>query len=107
MNDLPELVSALTHDLLTVTRRPVGQGVGVYCIAPAAGINPATEPAIASGESSYGTQAPEAAPIAVVNAQPTAGTDPCASNEYKVETFSASPTGTARSDEVAFSIAVP
>ncbi len=107
-----ELVPTLTHGFLTVKRlsrepRPGELRMGVYCLAPAAGINPATEPAIASGESSFGRQAPEAAPVAVVNAQPAAEPDACASGEYKVETFLASPSGTSRSEEVAFSIAVP
>jgi hypothetical protein len=104
----PELVPQLTHEFEAVKRAETQPfAPGTYCLTPAAGINPGLEPAVVSGESSYGGELTEAAPVAVVNAQPTGGKYPCASDEYKVETFSASSSGTVRSSTVAFSIMVP
>ena len=73
---------------------------GVYCLAPAASINPAGEPAIVSGESSYSTSG--AVALAVLNSQHT----DCAASEFEVTTYDArSPSSP--SSNVGFAIAAP
>jgi hypothetical protein len=73
---------------------------GVYCLAPAAGIEPAKEPAIVSGETSYSS--PGVLPIATLDAKQSA----CASGEFEVSTYNAlSPSAPAAG--VAFAIVAP
>lgn len=73
---------------------------GVYCLAPAPGIDPASEPAMVSGESGYSTAG--AVPLAVLNATRSA----CSAGEFQVTTYDArSPS--APSATIAFAILAP
>jgi hypothetical protein len=100
----PHFVTGLTHEFVAVKRASAGQNI--YCLAAASPINAATEPAVVSGESAY-SETPGAVPFAVYNAQPTAGFYPCASNEYRVETYAATEGGMHTSTRAAFSVLVP
>jgi Collagen triple helix repeat (20 copies) len=79
---------------------------GIYCLAPATSINPATEAPVASGEAGY--SAPGVVPLAVVYArQPEASCNP---NELEVKTYNlalGTPSASAPSEGVAFTIIVP
>jgi hypothetical protein len=73
---------------------------GTYCLAPAASINPAGEPAIVTGESSYSTGGTIA--LAVLNAQ----RQDCATGEFEVVTYDVrSPSSP--SSSAGFAIAAP
>ena len=73
---------------------------GVYCLAPAPGIDPGSEPATVTGESSYSSAA--VTPLAVLNAQRSA----CSAGEFEVITYNAqSPSAPAAA--VGFAIVTP
>jgi hypothetical protein len=90
------LIAAQTSNFSSIRRA----STGTYCLAPIASINPASEPAIVTGESSYSTGG--AVPLAVLNAQRS----DCAANEFEVLTYDARST-TAPSSNVGFAIAAP
>jgi hypothetical protein len=73
---------------------------GIYCLAPAPPIEPAHEPAMVTGETSYSTGG--AVPIAVLNAQ---GKD-CSAGEFEVVTYDARTPATP-SSSVGFAIMAP
>lgn len=73
---------------------------GVYCLAPAAPIEPAHEPAMVTGEASYSSGG--AVPIAVLNAQ----AKDCSAGEFEVLTYDASSPGTPSSN-AGFAIMAP
>jgi Collagen triple helix repeat (20 copies) len=73
---------------------------GIYCLAPAAPIEPAHEPAMVTGEASYSTGG--AVPIAVLNAQ----SKDCLSGEFEVLTYDARTPATP-SSSVGFAIMAP
>jgi hypothetical protein len=70
--------------------------MGVYCLTPAAGINPATEPAVASPDTSGG--APGL--IAANSARPA-----CGAGAFEVDTYP--PGGGSTKDDRAFSMIAP
>jgi hypothetical protein len=72
---------------------------GIYCIVPAAGINPATDTAAVSPEVSYSSG--EAPGTVAVNAQ----RKHCPSSDFEVDTFE--PGTTKSSSNYAFTIIVP
>jgi hypothetical protein len=100
----PELVLGQTHEFTFVRR--LSATSGTYCLTPASSINPATEPAVVSGESTYSNLEVGGVPLAVLNAQPATGPNPCNTNEYKVETYRLTSKGPELSNAVAFTIAV-
>lgn len=73
---------------------------GVYCLTASAGVNPASEPAIVSGETSYSSQG--VVPIATLNAQRSS----CNSGEFEVVTYNAT-SPSAPAGGAAFAILVP
>lgn len=90
------LIGAQTSNFASIRR----VSTGVYCLAPIASINPAGEPAIVTGESSYSTGG--AVALAVLNAQRS----DCATSEFEVITYDArSPSSP--SSSVGFAIAAP
>ncbi|HEY5261174.1 MAG TPA: hypothetical protein VIJ33_03610 [Solirubrobacteraceae bacterium] len=90
------LVTAQTSNFASIHR----VSTGTYCLATAVSINPASEPAIVTGESSYSTGG--AVAIAVLNAQH----NDCAAGEFEVITYDArSPSSP--SSSVGFAIAAP
>jgi len=72
---------------------------GVYCLSPAAGINPATDPAVASPEVSY--SAGGAPGVIAVNAQ-----HPHCPSGYEVDSY-APPAATTLASGYAFTIIIP
>ena len=90
------LISALSSGFSTV-RNPA---TGTYCLAPAAGINPAAEPAIVTGETSYSSAG--VVPIATLDAHQGA----CSSGEFEVITYNAA-APSAPASGVAFAIVAP
>jgi Collagen triple helix repeat (20 copies) len=77
--------------------------VGVYCLTPVGGINPANEAPVASGELGYSGKG--VVPLAVVYAkQPP---DNCNPNELEVKTYNLASGTSGPSEEVAFTIIVP
>jgi hypothetical protein len=88
-----KLIAAQTSKITSVTEPKTG----VYCLTPAAGINPATEPATVSLEISYSTSASPG--VIALNAQ---GKE--CPGAFEVETFT--PGSTTPSGEYAFSILV-
>jgi hypothetical protein len=89
------LVTAQTSNFVSVHRA----STGVYCLAPAASINPTGEPAIVTGESSYSSGGVVA--LAVLNAQ----RNDCP-GEFEVITYDArSPSSP--SSSAGFAIAAP
>jgi hypothetical protein len=90
------LVTAQTSNFASIHK----VSTGTYCLAPTASINPAGEPAIVTGESSYSTGG--AIALAVVNAQHS----DCSASEFEVITYDArSPSSP--SSNVGFAIAAP
>jgi hypothetical protein len=90
------LISAQTSNFSSIHR----VSTGVYCLSPISSINPASEPAIVSGESSYSSGG--AVPLATLNAQRSN----CAPSEFEVITYDArSPSSP--SSNVGFAIAAP
>lgn len=90
-----KLIMAQTSKINSVTEpKP-----GIYCLVPAAGINPASDPATVSPEVSYSTN--EAPGIIAFNAQ----AKDCPTGDFEVETFAPGTTPTL-SGEYAFSILV-
>lgn len=90
------LVIAQTHNVVSV----YSKAAGVYCIAAAAPISSAGEPAVVTGESSYSTEGK--VPLAVLDAQ----AKDCAAGEFEVITYDAR-SATSPTSNVAFAIAVP
>ncbi len=90
------LIAAQTSNIASVHR----VGTGIYCVAPAAPINPATEPAAVTGEASYSTGGP--VPLTVLEAQ----RKDCSAGEFEVRTYDAK-LPTAPVNTVAFAIVVP
>lgn len=90
------LVTAQTSNFSSIHRI----SPGTYCLAPTAGINPAGEPAIVTGESSYSTGGVVA--LAVLEAQHK----DCASGEFEVITYDARSAGSPTSN-AGFAIAAP
>ncbi|HEY7934853.1 MAG TPA: hypothetical protein VID48_13615 [Solirubrobacteraceae bacterium] len=74
---------------------------GVYCLTPAAGVDPTHEPAAVSGESSY--SASGVVPIATLTAQHSS---PCSAAEFEVTTYNAA-APSAPAGAVAFAIVAP
>jgi hypothetical protein len=72
----PLLVTAQTLNITSVSE----QSAGVYCLAPAAGVNPAAYPAVASPEASYSVK--EQVGVVAVNAQ----SKHCP-GDYEVDTY--------------------
>lgn len=72
---------------------------GVYCLAPAPGIEPAREPAMVTAEASYSSAT--VVPLAVLNAQGKG----CSAGEFEVQTYDAKTT--VPSSEVGFAIMAP
>jgi hypothetical protein len=97
------LVGGQSSGFLTV-RRPA---TGTYCLAPATGIDPSSEPASVSGESSYSATGVVA--IATLDAQRSA----CSPGEFEVVTYNANAPSTAHppaaepAEGAAFAIVAP
>ncbi len=89
------LVSGQTSNISGVRRA----ATGVYCVAPASGINAASEPAAVSGEVS--NTASGQVPLAALDASHAQ----CSQTEFQVDTYDAK--GAALSSTVAFAIVVP
>jgi|HubBroStandDraft_3_1064219.scaffolds.fasta_scaffold43806_3 hypothetical protein len=90
------LVTAQTSNFVSVRR----VSTGTYCLAPSASIDPAGEPAIVTGESSYSTNG--AVALAVLDAQAVE----CATGEFEVITYDARSPGSPSSN-VGFAIVAP
>jgi len=76
------LISGQTANITGVSEVSVGgSSGGVYCIAPAAGINPATDTATVSPEVSYSSS--HAPGVIALNAQRT----DCPAGDFEVETY--------------------
>jgi hypothetical protein len=89
-------VTAQTSNFASIHRA----STGVYCLAPATSINPAGEPAIVTGESSYSSGGTVA--LAVLNAQ----AKDCATGEFEVITYDAR-SASSPSSNAGFAIAAP
>jgi hypothetical protein len=93
-----ELVPALTKNF-TACSRPE---VGVYCLTPAAGINPTTSLAFVTVE--WGRSSGNSLAAFVEDAGFFGSTDTCGTSAFEVQTYDFSPKA---SDKVAFYILVP
>jgi len=89
------VVSAQSLNITAVT----SPKAGVYCITPAAPINPSTDSAVVSPEISYST--PEAPGLIAVNAQ----RKNCTSSTFEVDTYA--PNTLTLAGGYAFTIAIP
>lgn len=89
------LISSQTSNITGVTE----VSAGIYCIAPAAGINPATDTAAVSPEVSYSTENKPG--VIALNAQHTG----CSAGSFEVETYA--PGGTGPATGYAFTIVIP
>lgn len=87
------LVANQTHNILSVQRVKLGQ----YCLAAAAGIDPASDTAAVSPEIGYGAHTPG---VIAVNAAST-----CTGGRFEVDTYD--PASTTPSNGPAFTIVVP
>jgi hypothetical protein len=78
---------------------------GIYCLTPPAGVNPSTEPASVTGETSY--SAAGIVPIAALNAQRS--NNLCSQAEFEVVTYNAAsnPPSSSPAGGVAFAITAP
>jgi hypothetical protein len=83
---------------ITTVRSPA---TGIYCLTPAAPVNPAGETAAVSGELSYSNTG--VVPLAVLNARSTN----CTPGEFEVLTYDARNPGAGTVGGVAFTIVVP
>jgi hypothetical protein len=91
------LISAQTANITAVSEvKP-----GVYCLAPAAGINPATETAAVSPEVSYSSGGVPG--VIALNAQDT----DCPANNFEVETYTPGSATPTLASGYAFTIVVP
>lgn len=91
----PLLIAGQTANITSVAE----PDPGVYCLSPAAGINPAAETAVASPEASYSSEGKVG--VVAVNAQRTN----CSSG-FEVDTYAALGTATTTSG-YAFAVLVP
>jgi hypothetical protein len=89
------LISGQTSNITGVTE----VSAGIYCIAPAAGINPATDTAAVSPEVSYSSESKPG--VIALNAQHTN----CPAGDFEVETYA--PGGTEPATGYAFTIVIP
>ncbi|HEV3093283.1 MAG TPA: hypothetical protein VGY30_02080 [Solirubrobacteraceae bacterium] len=93
----PALIAAQTANITGVSE----PSAGVYCLAPAAGINPATDTAVASPEVSYSSGGLPG--VVAVNAQRAPH---CALTDFEVDTYAPGAPPTPASG-YAFSVIVP
>jgi|HubBroStandDraft_3_1064219.scaffolds.fasta_scaffold177754_1 hypothetical protein len=95
------LITGQTSNITGVSQTsPTGlSSGGIYCLAPAAGINPAADTAAVSPEVSYSSG--EAPGIIAVNAKGTH----CPAGQFEVDTYA--PGGTTPTSGYAFTIVIP
>jgi hypothetical protein len=91
----PALIAAQTANITSVSE----PAEGVYCLAPAAGINPAADAAVASPEASYSSKG--AVGVVAVNAQ-----HPHCPGDFEVDTYGAIGSSTPATG-YAFAVIVP
>jgi hypothetical protein len=91
------LISGQTSNITAVSE----VSAGVYCLAPAAGINPATDTAAVSPEVSYSS--PKAPGVIALNTQHT----DCPTGDFEVETYAPGKTEPKPETGYAFTIVIP